>query len=125
VRESFSGAFEEPVMGIDVLDVIFQAERRFKVKVSTEALSELAVRRKPPDITAGEMLCLFRKSERYCPECEYDLRGHSPGARCPECGNFPSEISWRAVQEILADVSSVDIREIREDSLLFRELGLD
>lgn len=23
---------------------------------------------------------------RFCPACEYDLRGHPPGAPCPECG---------------------------------------
>ena len=26
--------------------------------------------------------------EGLCPNCEYDLRAHRPGQRCPECGTF-------------------------------------
>ena len=32
-----------------------------------------------------------RKKRNHCTKCNYDLRAHKPGAKCPECG---TPIPW-------------------------------
>ena len=90
-------------MGMDFLDFTFRVERSFGIKIARTDYDRLP-RRKPFDMTAGEMhdwvvqICKDR------------------GVKVP-----PS--SWNRVRIVLMDVTGASPSEIRRSSWVVRELG--
>ena len=35
-------------------------------------------------------------AQNTCPNCNYDLRAHKPGQKCPECGTEIPRLGWRS-----------------------------
>lgn len=120
-------------MGLDLLDIVFRAERVFGIKLREREVAALFTSRRPPDATAGELYELVRRrylqrpiAHRRCIHCGYPRLGLPMEARCPECGRpsleDPAEM-WNQIRRILADSIGCDIEAIQKDSLLRKDLG--
>ncbi len=91
-------------MGLQLLDIQFQLEKKFDIKISKEELVSLFTERTPPDCSAGEL------HDFACRKVE------ATGRQVPVD-------SWNAVTRILGDSLTVRSRTIRKDSLLVADLG--
>ena len=85
--------------------------------------------RTPADVSVEDLLNAFLESPARCLGCKYDLRAHSAGGRCPECGLALSPFLERdRLREILienlSDCLGVRRDKIKPDSLLIRDLGM-
>lgn len=127
-------------MGIELLDITFRLEKRFRVKILNGDLEALFRRHDPPDPHVADLVDLIRSkfvppgvddggaiaADLWCVGCGYNLRGLPPGHRCPECGvstTYDDQV-WHGVRETLRDVLNVRRREIRAEAGLERDLGM-
>ena len=95
-------------MGIDLLVVAFQLERRFGVRVSRDQLSKLAMRNDPPDIIVGDLFDFIR-------------------GEVPQSGVLDLELDadalWPIYRRAISDALGIDFEEITKDKGLIRDLG--
>jgi len=116
-------------LGIDLLDINFRVERRFKVTVSQEDWESLLTAAHPRDILAGDLFDLIH-GRRTCRYCARDLHRYGPEGICPECRTpyrFDAEGAdreWTLLREILADALNVKAEDISKSSLLIKDLGM-
>jgi hypothetical protein len=92
---------------MDLLDFIFRIEKRFGFKTDPEdvrMLDPLWTRRKPPDVTAGELH-------------EWVVK------LCEARGMVVPRSSWNAVRLELAKVLCKPPQTIRRDTWVVRDLG--
>ena len=127
-------------MGIDILDICFRLEKRFKIRLRGQ-FNTLFEKRTPPDATAGEVQDFVLKvigspaapsdgeapieQDLTCMNCGYNLRGLKRSGACPECGasaGYEDQI-WVGVRNVLVDSLGVNEDEVHRDSLLIRDLG--
>ncbi len=91
-------------MGLELLDMTFRAEKRFRVKLELRDFVRIAELRKNQDLTAGDF---------------HDWVCHACGV---QSAPVPSD-SWEIVQAIITEATGVDPDEIRKESLLRSDLG--
>jgi hypothetical protein len=120
-------------MGLDLLDIIFRAERVFGIRLKERDVAALFTSRQPADATAGELYDLVRQrylrrpiAHRRCIQCGYPRLGLPMDVRCPECGQpsleDPAEM-WKQIRQILSDSIGCDTESIRRESLVRKDLG--
>jgi hypothetical protein len=127
-------------MGIDFLDIHFRLEKKLNRKIPRE-LYDAAEKRKPLDITAGELAeavmtllppniaATNTRGEilegNKCLACSQDIRGLSLENYCPQCGTAMAMKAqvWACVRQVLVDALGVKAGKITRDSLLIRDLG--
>jgi hypothetical protein len=95
-------------MGINLLDLAFQLERQFGVRVGGDQLSKLAMRNDPPDIRVGDLFDLLRSD-------------------VPRFGVLDLELDadtlWPTYQRAVSDALGVDLEEVTKDKGLIHDLG--
>ena len=95
-------------MGIDLLDVAFRIERRFRVKIGREQLTKLVMRNDPPDIRVGDLFDLIR-------------------SEIPHVGILDLELDaddlWPMFQREISGALGIDADEIKKDKGLVHDLG--
>jgi hypothetical protein len=92
-------------MGIDLLDIVFRLEKRFDLKIVNADWEDLGAKRKPWDVTAGEVHFLV-------------------AAILTEAGRPVPRSCWNGVRVCLSGALCVPPRDIKEDSWLIRDLGM-
>lgn len=120
-------------MGLDLLEIIFQTEKVFGLRLNQREVARLFTQRRPADATAGQWYefvreCYLRRpiAQRRCTRCGYPRLGLPMEDPCPECGqpspDDPAEM-WRQICKILSDSIGCDAETIQRDSLLRKDLG--
>ncbi len=93
-------------MGLNLLDIRYRVEREFGVDPTGERLRQLLLQHRPPDITAGEFYVHI-------------------GNLCRSKWLPVPADSWPRFQQILSEVTGVEVSEIQTDSWLGQDLGVD
>ena len=91
-------------MGLDILDIIFRAEKAFGVKIHRGDIERLIGDRRPGEFTAGQF------HEYLC-------------QRCRDSGIPVPWSSWHRGQHVLVDALGVPPSRVKSESDVLRELG--
>jgi hypothetical protein len=95
-------------MGIDLLLVAFQLERRFGVRVSPDRLSKMATRNDPPDIRVGELFDFIRGEVPQFGVLDLDL---------------DADALWPIYQRAISDALGVEAEDVKKERGLIHDLG--
>lgn len=91
-------------MGIDTLDIIFRLEKRFDIKIPRNMLFEEPWNWRRGDLQVGQL------HEQVC-------------SRLKQLGWPIPRSSWHRVKLCVAESLGVELRKVRPESWLFKELG--
>jgi hypothetical protein len=95
-------------MGIDMLDVAFRLERRFRVKISRDQLAKLVMRNEPPDIRVGDLFDFIRSEIPRVGVLDFEL---------------DADVLWPMFQREISDGLGVSADEVTKDKGLIHDLG--
>jgi hypothetical protein len=114
-------------MGLDLVELIDELERRFKCRIDNTDYHSTKPRHGRPVIIAGDLFDHIAITARpVCQNCQYDLRQLGDRGSCPECGvPFTREpITWEGYCEALRKVLFVEADEVKRGTDLIADLGM-